>query len=221
MTKTILRLIVRALGALAVLLLTIPAVADVSYSVTINTLDLSSGWCVNVGGCALDLQFNPAGSSQPAYATITSFLFPNGVLAVNSSDPSLTGDVTGALPGVVTFDNLSPFNDYWQGFQPGPPISFVVTLSGPAIDQPNGGLFGSTFGVALDTSSGWGLYTDDGFVATIDLNGDGSTTPTWLVDPSQGSVTSVVPEPGLYLSLGVSFLVLSLFLMRRRSLVSR
>jgi hypothetical protein len=223
MTETILQPIWRALfaGAAAALLLTTPAVADVaSYSVTINTPDLyNSAGCTNVGGCALDFQFNPGGSSQLAYATISNFSIPNGSLVVDSADPSLTGDVTGALPGLVTFDNLSPYNDYFQGFLLGTAISFVVTLSGPAIDRPNGGTFGSTFGFALDSTSGYGLYTDDGFVATVDLNGDGSTTPTWLVDPSQGAVIPGVPEPSQYVVLGLGLLTLGFAAIRKRRLL--
>jgi hypothetical protein len=164
------------------------------------------------------LQFNPGGSSQLAYAAITNFSIPNGSLVADASNPSLTGDVTGALPGVVTFDNLSPFNDYWQGFQPGTSISFLVTLSGPAIDQPNGGSFGTTLGVALDGSSGWGLYTDDGFVAALDLNGDASTTP-WVLDPNLGSVTSLVPEPRQDSILSLGLLALAFARIGKRRLL--
>ena len=52
--------------------------------------------------------------------------------------PANSGDVSGALPGTVTLVNDTPFNDDLQPFTFGNSFSFVVVLSGPALNSPNG-----------------------------------------------------------------------------------
>src|SRR6266478_3730883 len=113
-----------------------PALATISYQVTIDTSSISG----NAG--FLDFEFNPGGSSQSAFAMVSNFS-PSGSL---SNSPSIVGNVTGTLPPAITITNSTFFNDYFAGFTYGASLSFALTLGGPAIDAPNGtASSGSTF----------------------------------------------------------------------------
>jgi hypothetical protein len=185
--------------ALAILLLGIfeqsSAHADMSFSVSVNTSSLSgqSGY--------LDFQFNPGdGSAEAATATVTLFQTIGGVL---SQPAALTGDATGSLPGTLTLDNGTVYNDIFQGFNYGNTFSFILTLSGPAVANP-GGAVGSAFAVSLYAADGFTplLTTDpNGSVATIDLNSNGTTSvftfPQSSTDntPAATVTSATVPEP--------------------------
>ena len=118
--------------------------------------------------------------------------------------PTLTGDVVGALPATLTFDNGTGFNDYFEGFTFGSTLSFQVSLYGPALSSPDGtSTSGSTFAFSMFSDAAGtmpALTTDttDGFAFTIDVNLDGTTTVTnfsaqTTVEPA---TTPAVPEPG-------------------------
>ena len=93
-----------------------------TYDVTVNTSAISGS------AGSLDFQFNPGPLvTQPASLQILNFT-SNGTL---SGSPTLTGDVSGALPSTLTFDNGTGFNDYFQGFTFGKTLVFKVTFSGP------------------------------------------------------------------------------------------
>lgn len=224
MTAQIFRHILKALGTAAVsVVLAVPAAAgSVSYTVNV-TSDLADmvEHCM-CGGYALDFQFDPGTSDAvAAYATVSGFsLGVGGSMIVDSGVPSPdpVGDVTGTLPTGLVFENDTPFNDYWQEFLPGTSLSFVVTLSGPAIDNPDpDSMSGSTFGfIVLDWSgdpviAGWqGLAA-----ATVDLNPDGTTTPTWLADPSEGGITGGAPTPEPVTSSLAGLALIGLALVRK------
>jgi hypothetical protein len=83
------------------------AAAPITYDATVDTSSISG-----TAG-SLDFEFNPGPLvTQSASAQILNFS-SNGMLA---GSPMLTGDVSGALPGTVTFDNGAAFNDYFEGF---------------------------------------------------------------------------------------------------------
>lgn len=179
------------------------ASADFTYQITVDTSSLN-GLTGN-----LDFQLNPGGSSAEAVtAVITNFNALGGTLA---SSNTLTGDASGLLPGQLTLDNGTGFNDIFQGFTFGTSLSYDVTFSGPALSSP-GGTFGSSFAFSLYDSSGTTplLTTDtNGSVVTMNVNASGTisverfpqaagnTTPA----ASDTPVNSVPAPPSLVLLL--------------------
>ena len=159
--------------------------APITYDVTVNTSSVSG-----TAG-SLDFEFNPGPLvTQSASLQILNFT-SNGTLA---GDPTLTGDVAGALPGTVNFDNGTAFNDYFEGFTYGSTLSFQVNLFGPALSSPDGtSTSGSTFAFSMFSDAAGTMptlttNTTEGFAATIDVNLDGTTT---VADFS--AQTAVVP----------------------------
>jgi hypothetical protein len=151
----------------------VPAGAASTYFITVNTSSVSgsSGF--------LDFQFNPGNSTTQA-ATATVSNFTGGTLGATTPN---AGVVSGTLPGAVTFTNSAALNEYFQGFTYGASFSFVLTLSGAALDTPNGtSTAGSTFGLGLYDSAQNPILTDQGgttgFAATVDINLNGTTTAT-------------------------------------------
>ena len=148
--------------------------AATTYKVTVNTASLNG----SVG--FLDLQFNPVNAtSQPATATITSFA--GG--AVSAAQTSVHRHVTGTVLGAVTMLNLEPFQELYQRITYRNSFSFLLTLSGDAIDSPSGqATAGSTFGISLYNANQRPTLTNQGaatgFAGQVEINLDGTTTPT-------------------------------------------
>lgn len=147
----------------------------ITYSAVIDTSSISG----TVG--SLDMNFNPGLLvTQTASLRIVNF-GGNGTLAAN---PAIIGDVSGALPGALTFDNGTPFNDSFQGFTYGTTIVFSFTLFGPALSSPDGvSTSGSTFSFSMFSDAAGTqpvLTTDttDGFAFVVNVNLDGTTTLT-------------------------------------------
>jgi hypothetical protein len=172
--------------------------ADMIYEVTVDTSSL------NGTNGYLDFQFNPGNASAlAALATISNFT--GGTPGSANSFPLAgnTGDASGSLPGTLTLDNGTAYNDSFQGFTYGSSFSFDLTLSGPALDNPSGNV-GSSFALSLYAADGaTPLLTTDpnNSVLTINLNADGTTTiETFLTptgDPSVVTATAMnaAPEP--------------------------
>lgn len=192
------------------------AMADaITYDVTVDTSSISG----TTG--SLDFNFNPGSLvTQSASLQILSFT-SDGTLA---GSPELTGDVSGALPSTLTFDNGSGFNDYFEGFTFGSTLSFDVSLYGPALSSPDGtSTSGSTFAFSMfsdaaGTTPTLTSDTTDGFAFTVDVNLDGSTTVTNYssetgVVAATGPV-SAVPEPGNVALIGLGLGAIGL--VRRR-----
>jgi hypothetical protein len=150
----------------------------VTYSVVIDTSSIGGA-----GGAvgSLDMNFNPGLFATQAASLRIVNLAGDGTLAASSS---AIGDVSGALPGALTFDNGTPFNDSFQGFTFGTTILFSFTLFGPALSSPDGvSTSGSTFGFSMFSDAAGTqpvLTTDttDGFAFVVDVNLDGTTTVT-------------------------------------------
>lgn len=186
-----------------------PLAASITYLVTANTTGISgqSGY--------LDLQLEPGPSATNlATATVTHF---SGTGTLSGSG-TLNGDVTGQLPGTLSFDNQTVFNDYFQGMTFGSTESFDVTLNGPA---PSGGAQ-SAFNIAFyasDQSTSLLTVSPDGEAGQITINPDGSTTPSTYAATVNGASAltitlveplSTVPEPSgqAFLALGAAFAIL-------------
>ena len=194
------------LFAAAMLLIILSSSASASadsYEVNVNTSSIAG----TTG--SLDFNFNPGplGATQAASLQILDFS-SDGTLAVSPLSPMLTGDVSGSLPGVLTFDNGTPFNDYFQGFTYGSTLSFEISLFGPALSSPDGvSTSGSAFAFSMFSDPAGTIPvlttdTTDGFAYVVTVNLDGTTTPTsYLTTPGTGGTgggtggTTGVPEP--------------------------
>jgi hypothetical protein len=169
--------------------------APITYDVIVDTSSISG-----TAG-SLDFNVNPGPLvTQAASLQILSFA-SDGTLAGN---PTLTGDVAGALPATLTFGNGTAFNDYFDGFTFGSALSFQVSLFGPALSSPDGmSTSGSTFAFSMFSDAAGTIPvltadTTEGFAFTIAVNLDGTTTVT--NSSAQTTVTPAttpsVPEPG-------------------------
>ena len=187
--------------------------APITYDVTVNTSSING----TMG--SLDFNFNPGSNSQFAQLQILNFT-SDGTLA--GACPCRTGDVSGQLPGTLTFDNGTGLNDYFDDFTYGTTISFAVSLYGPALSSPDGiSTYGSEFVFSMFSDPA-GMTpvltsdTTDGFAFTINVNLDGSTTVTNY--SAQTSVTQMtgpsgpsVPEPGTLALTATALACLALF----------
>lgn len=204
----------RSLGALASLLLlaSIVSADPVAYNVNINSTAISG-----TSG-SFEFNFSPGpGVAQSASLQIVNFSSDGSIVGA----PQLTGDVGGGLPGTLTFDNGTDFNDYFDGFTYGAHLSFTVLLFGPALSAPDGtSNSGSEFALSLysDPAGTMSILSNnpvDPFAFTIDVNLDGSTTVANY--SSQTTLTpSGVPEPGTLVLLGVSFVFVVCWRLLRR-----
>jgi hypothetical protein len=155
---------------------------------------------LNGASGSLDFNFNPGPlTSQSASLQILNFT-SDGSLA---GSPQTTGDVSGTLPGTLTFDNGTALNDYFEGFTFGNALSFDMSIYGPALSSPDGtSTSGSAFAFSVfsDPEGTTPALTSDlvdGFALTVSVNLDGTTTMSNF--SSQTTVgpagVSSVPEP--------------------------
>jgi hypothetical protein len=170
--------------------------SPIAYTVTVDTSSVP-----RTQG-SLDFNFNPGPLvTRSASLQILNFT-SDGFLAGDC--PCGMGDVDGQLPAILTFDNGTGFNDYFDDFVFGSTISFQVSLYGPALSSPDGiSTSGSTFAFSMFSDSAGTIPTltadtSNGFAFTIDVNLDGSTTVTnWSAQTmAVQEPSSVVPEPG-------------------------
>jgi hypothetical protein len=190
----------------------IASAGPITYNVTVDTSSISG-----TAG-SFDFQFNPGPLvTQPASLQIVSFT-SDGALAGN---PVLAGDVAGTLPGTLTFNNGTVFNDYFDEFTYGATLLFEVSFNGPALISPDGvSSSGSTFAFSIFSESAGTIpaltmNTAAGLAFTIDVNLDGTTTVTnYSAQTTVVPITSAMPEPSTLALLGIA--VFGLGIMRRR-----
>jgi hypothetical protein len=182
----------------ALFCLTVAVLADpVVEAVSVDTSSL------NGTAGSLDFNFNPGPLvSQSASLQILNFS-SDGSLA---GSPVMTGDVSGALPATLTFDNGAALNDYFEGFTFGNVLKFDVSLYGPALSSPDGtSTSGSSFAFSM-FSDPFGsipaLTSDlvDGIALTVLANLDGSTSLTnFSSETSVETAAGAVPEPSSFI----------------------
>lgn len=156
-------------ATLCLLALATASGAPLTWLVTVDTSSIAG-----VPGYSIDLQLNPGDDSgQPLAAAIASFNLGAGSLS-GAAEP--LGAVAGVLPGTVTIANSTPLNSYFHAFTPGSGLSFTLTLSGAALDSPNGvATAGSTFAVLVYDSEFQPALTiePNGILGQIDVGLDG------------------------------------------------
>jgi hypothetical protein len=178
----------------------------ITYAVTVDTSSVSG-----TAG-SIDFDFNPGPLvTQAASLQILGFS-SDGTLA---GSPARTGDVSGTLPGTLTFDNGTAFNDFFEDLTFGTTLSFDLSLYGPALSSPDGiSTSGSAFAFSLFSDAAGTMpvltmNTTHGFAFAADVNLDGTSTVREF--SSQTTVvpeTSSVPEPSglwsIFLLVGVT-----------------
>jgi hypothetical protein len=170
----------------------------ITNRVTVNTS------AINGTSGFLDFDFAPGNDSQSAFVTIANFSPGDSLTGV----PQVNGSVTGTLLGTLTIDNSTQFNDYFQAFNYGTSIQFLLTFDGTALTAPDGvSTSGSTFAFGMFDSTGSNplLTTDpNGNTFTVNVNLDGSTTITTFPSDGNGgppaaTVVAETPEPSYFL----------------------
>jgi hypothetical protein len=191
------------------------AAASINYVITLNTSSLAgtSGY--------LDLQFNPGTiPGTPGAQAKTTLFSTDSVLHADDPMTGPIGNVTGALPGDLTFLNTTMFNDYFQKMTFGDSGIFNVSFSGDFLTASSGNH--SAFSVSFYDESGLNpLFSShpSGAVLIIDLppggGGDG-TTPSnggpvaTIINPSVASLTVVpLPTSAVLFATGLSFFVIA------------
>jgi len=185
----------------------------ITYGVTVDTSSI-----VGTAG-SLDFNFNPGPLvTQAASLQILGFSGDGSP----AGGPSLTGDVGGALPATVTFDNGGALNDYFEGFTYGSTLTFQVYLYGPALSSPDGtSTSGSTFAFSMfsDAAGTMPVLTNDtvdGFAFTVDVNLDGTTTVTNFSPQTSVSPVSAVPEPSSVALIASAMTMMGTLVRRKR-----
>ena len=193
--------------------------SPVTYEITINTSSIAG----TVG--SVDFNFNPLLLTPKAASLQILYFSTDGTLA---GTPALTGDVSGALPSAVTFDNGTGYNDYFEGFTFGSTLTFDVGLYGPALSSSNEvSTLGSTFAFSMfsdaaGTVSALTSDTSDGFAFIVNVNPDGSTTVTDYSDQTTvESETSVIPEPGSLWLVAIGLIFIAGVCQRRTPQLSK
>lgn len=192
--------------------------ADTSYMVSVNPSTLNGQYDY------IDFQLNPGGAnSEMLTAVITNFA-PSATL--NPADPNnyMAGNYSGSLPGPLTLVNSTQDNEYAEGLVLFNPMTFDITLSGPALTNPNDipAANGTTFAIGIEDANG-NMLLAGGPLGTINVNFDGSLTLSSAQDGKGnsyvtfGPVAAGVPEPA---TIGLAALsLLGLFGFARRKIL--
>ena len=186
------------------------ALADpLAYRVEIDTSQFS-------GAGFLDFAFIAGNSPAPsASAVLSNFSGAFGALA------SQEGNVSGSVPGTLTFGNGGAYNDWFHNVTLGGKFGFNVVFGGDFLNTA--GNAGTTFGVGLLDYTGMAyLGNANGNLLQFELTPLNGGLPASIAGSTYASIASIsaVPEASEWMML-TGGLALIGFALRRRQPVAR
>ncbi|WP_215409716.1 NF038129 family PEP-CTERM protein [Janthinobacterium sp. JC611] len=186
------------------------ALADpLAYRVEIDTSQFS-------GAGFLDFAFIAGNSPAPgASAVLSNFSGAFGALA------SQEGNVSGSVPGTLTFGNGGAYNDWFHNVTLGGKFGFNVVFGGDFLNTA--GNAGTTFGVGLLDYTGMAyLGNANGNLLQFELTPLNGGVPASIAGSTYASIASIsaVPEASEWMML-TGGLALIGFALRRRQPVAR
>ena len=184
------------------------ALADpLSYHVEIDTSQFS-------GAGFLDFAFIAGNSPVPgASATLSNFSGAFGALE------SQEGNVSGSVPGTLTFGNSGAYNDWFHNVPLGGKFAFNVAFGGDFLNTA--GNAGTTFGVGLlDASAGSYLGNVNGNLVQFELTPVNGGLPASIAGSTYASIASIsaVPEASEWMMLTGGLALIGFALRRRQRL---
>ena len=182
------------------------ALADpLGYRVEIDTRQFS-------GAGFLDFAFIAGNSPAPgATATLSNFSGAFGALA------SQEGNVSGSLPGTLTFGNSGAYNDWFHNVTLGGKFGFNIVFGGDFLHTA--GNAGTTFGVGLLDASGMAyLGNVDGNLVQFELTPLNGFIPASIAGSTYAGIASIsaVPEASEWMMLTGGLALIGLALRRRQ-----
>ncbi|PMQ10687.1 NF038129 family PEP-CTERM protein [Janthinobacterium sp. AD80] len=182
------------------------ALADpLGYHVEIDTSAFS-------GAGFLDFAFIAGNSPAPgASATLSNFSGAFGALE------SLEGNVSGSLPGTLTFGNSGAYNDWFHNVTLGGKFAFNIVFGGDFLTTA--GSAGTTFGVGLLDASGMSyLGNVNGNLLQFELTPVYGGAPASIAGSTYASIASIsaVPEASEWMMLTGGLALIGLALRRRQ-----
>ncbi|MGK5067122.1 NF038129 family PEP-CTERM protein [Janthinobacterium sp. RT4P48] len=182
------------------------ALADpLGYHVEIDTSTFS-------GAGFLDFAFIAGNSPAPgASATLSNFSGAFGALE------SLEGNVSGSLPGTLTFGNSGAYNDWFHNVTLGGKFAFNIVFGGDFLTTA--GNAGTTFGVGLLDASGMSyLGNVNGNLLQFELTPVYGGAPASIAGSTYASIASIsaVPEASEWMMLTGGLALIGLALRRRQ-----
>lgn len=182
------------------------ALADpLGYHVEIDTSAFS-------GAGFLDFAFIAGNSPAPgASATLSNFSGAFGALE------SLEGNVSGSLPGTLTFGNSGAYNDWFHNVTLGGKFAFNIVFGGDFLTTA--GNAGTTFGVGLLDASGMSyLGNVNGNLLQFELTPVYGGMPASIAGSTYASIASIsaVPEASEWMMLTGGLALIGLALRRRQ-----
>lgn len=181
----------------------------VAYHVEIDTSQFS-------GTGFLDFAFIAGNSPAPgASAVLSNFSGAFGALA------SQEGNVSGSLPGTLTFGNSGAYNDWFHNVTLGGKFGFNIVFGGDFLNTA--GNVGTTFGVGLlDATATSYLGNANGNLLQFELTPLNGGLPASIAGSTYASIASIsaVPEASEWMML-TGGLALIGFALRRRQPVAR
>jgi hypothetical protein len=157
------------------------------------------------------------GSALGMTATISNFATdgfydPNDIQFINGA---------GSLLDLVTLNNTDAYNDAYQAITLGNSLSFVLTLSGPGIDNPGAA---NTFGFLIyGSDQATPLLTNsfDGTIAGVEASSAVGVQPFANPNadggPSAATVALATPEPATLLPLSAAGIAMLIACRSRRA----
>ncbi|MGK5079763.1 NF038129 family PEP-CTERM protein [Janthinobacterium sp. HLX7-2] len=184
------------------------ALADpLSYHVEIDTSQFS-------GAGFLDFAFIAGNSPAPgATAILSQFTGAFGVLE------SQDGEVSGSLPGTLSFGNGGAYNDWFHNVTLGGTFGFNIVFGGDFLNTA--GNAGTTFGVGLlDATTMSYLGNVNGNLLQFELTPVNGGLPASIVGSSYAGIASVsaVPETSEWMMLTGGLALIGFALRRRQTL---